>query len=60
MPSWKAWEQGPSDLIKGGGEAQALTSLLQKCSMKVENVPREQISIIYLNHYRIQYALIYS
>jgi hypothetical protein len=45
MPSWMAWVQRPSGLIKMEGSASAL--------IKVKNVSWKQISIIDLNHYRI-------
>ncbi len=39
MPSWKAWVQRPSGLIKEVGvKAQALKVRLQKCLMKLESV----------------------
>jgi len=59
MPSWKAWVQRHSHLIKGeGGEAQALKVRLQNCLMKVENVSKEQISLIDLNCYKIKVNIV--
>ncbi len=40
MPSWKAWVQRPSGIIKMEGSASTLNL------MKVENVASKQISII--------------
>ena len=50
MPSWKAWVQSQSGLIKMREEAQALSV---ESNIKVENVLQEQIYVIDLNNYRI-------
>jgi hypothetical protein len=45
MPSWKAWVQRPSGLIKMEGSASAFNS---SYLVKVENVASKQILIIHL------------
>jgi hypothetical protein len=46
MPSWKAWAQRPSELIKRGG---AKVLLVQSTLIKVDNVLNEKISVIDLD-----------
>ncbi len=45
--------KGPSGIIIKRGSASALTGDRRIALIKVENVLREQISVINLNHYRI-------
>ncbi len=55
MSIWKDWVQRRSSLIKMREEAQALYDESGRIIfIKVENVLKQRISVIDLNHYRIK------